>query len=68
MLLFRRVANLAVEIVAVDFIAQNVAKNFLDHTPILRSISAAIPGLGDVELRLYRLAIAAGRACNPLSG
>jgi len=68
LLLFRRIARTAVEIAAVDLVAQNVAAKLLEHTPLLRHVAAAIPGMGAAELRLYRFAILAGRACSPFEG
>jgi putative membrane protein len=65
LLLFRRIARTAVEIAAVDLVAQNVAAKLLEHTPLLRHVAASIPGMGAAELRLYRFAILAGRACSP---
>jgi putative membrane protein len=65
LLLFRRIARTAVEVAAVDLVAQNVAAKLLEHTPLLRHVAAAIPGMGAAELRLYRFAILAGRACSP---
>lgn len=65
LLLFRRIARTAVEIAAVDLVAQNVAAKLLEHTPLLRHVAASIPGMGAAELRLYRFAVLAGRACSP---
>jgi putative membrane protein len=66
LLLFRRIARTAIEIAAVDLVAQNVAAKLLEHAPLLRHVASAIPGMGAAELRLYRFAILAGRACSPL--
>jgi putative membrane protein len=66
LLLLRRVARVAVEVAAIDLAAQTVSSKLLENTPVVRHLVATIPGMGDVALRLYRLALAAGRACNPL--
>jgi uncharacterized membrane protein YcjF (UPF0283 family) len=66
-ILLRRTVRLALEIAAVELVAQSVGSKILENTPLLRHLATAIPGLGAAELRLYRLALVSGQACNPLA-
>jgi hypothetical protein len=65
--LLRRTMRMALEIAAINFVAQGAGARILESTPILRHLAGAVPGLGTAELRLYRLAVVAGEACNPLA-
>jgi hypothetical protein len=66
-MLLRRTMRAALEIAAVQFVAQGAGARILETTPLIRHLVATVPGLSTSELRLYRLAIVAGDACNPLA-
>ena len=66
-MLLRRTMRAALEIAAVQFVAQGAGARILESTPLVRHLVATVPGLSTSELRLYRLAIVAGDACNPLA-
>jgi putative membrane protein len=67
LMLLRRTLRAALEIAAVQIVAQGAGAKLLESTPILRHLAGAIPGLSTSELRLYRLAVVAAEACNPLA-
>jgi uncharacterized membrane protein YcjF (UPF0283 family) len=66
-MLLRRTLRAALEIAAVQFVAQGAGARILESTPLVRHLVATVPGLSTSELRLYRLAVVAGDACNPLA-
>ena len=67
LMLMRRTLRAALETAAVGIIAQGAGARLLESTPVLRHLAGTVPGLSTAELRLYRLAVVAGDACNPLA-
>ncbi|HVZ06890.1 DUF697 domain-containing protein [Rhodopila sp.] len=67
LMLLRRTLRAALETAAVGLVAQGAGARLLESTPILRHLAGTVPGLSTAELRLYRLAVVAGDACNPLA-
>ena len=65
--LLRRTMRMALEIAAIGFVAQSAGARLLESAPLLRHLAGTVPGLSTAELRLYRLAVVAGEACNPLA-
>ncbi|MBS0644044.1 MAG: DUF697 domain-containing protein [Acetobacteraceae bacterium] len=67
LVLLRRTLRMALEVAAVQIVAQGAGARLLESTPVLRHLAGTVPGLTTAELRLYRLAVVAGDACNPLA-
>lgn len=67
LVLLRRTLRMALEVAAVTIVAQGAGARLLESTPVLRHLAGTVPGLTTAELRLYRLAVVAGDACNPLA-
>lgn len=64
--LLRGIGRMAVETAAADLLAQAATEQMM-AMPVLSRLLKAVPGSSVAAIRLHRLALAASRACSPLT-